>query len=92
MVDKQEDIAEFLPKKLGKKPIDVYNEKKAAFQLNNEIVRRSIDFNRKMYAALDEISKNLNISTSAVIKMALQDYLMRYSVYLKKTGKSHHDE
>ena len=94
MADKEEDITEFLPEKLGRKPIDVYKEKKAAFQLNNEIVRRSIDFNRRMYAALDEISKSLNISTSAVIKMALQEYLMRYSIYLKETetGKSHNDK
>lgn len=82
LADAGEDITKFLPEKLAKKPISIYRDKKAAFQLNEDIVRRSIDFNRKMYASLDEISKSLNISTSAVIKMALQEYLMKYSMYV----------
>ncbi len=89
MADHDDDVTEYLPEKLTKKPTEIYKAKKAAFQLNNEIVRRSIDFNSRMYAALDEISKSLNISTSAVIKMALQEYLMRYSIYVKETGKNH---
>lgn len=48
-------------------------------------VRRNIDYGEELYSLLDEISEELNISTQAIAKMAIQDWVDRH--YLAKAAR-----
>ena len=71
MADKGEDISPYIskPKKNYFKEL---TKKKAQF------FRTNIDFNIEMLSDLDIVASKLSISRQAVIKMVLQDFLIRY--------------
>lgn len=71
MADQGKDVSQYFTKS-GLSPKDIISAKA------QKPLRRSIDFGPEMYEEFEAISRKLNISVSAVIKMALQDYLIKY--------------
>ena len=69
MADKGMDVTPYLSN-----PQKGYADKLAA----KKIRRTTIDFGAEMINDLDKMSSKLNISRQAVIKMALQEFLIRY--------------
>ena len=71
MADKGEDVTPYLskPKRSYAKNLRLKN-----------IKRTTIDFGVEMLTELDQISSKLNISRQAVVKMALQEFLIRYHI------------
>ena len=46
-------------------------------------VRRNIDYGDELYQVLDDLSRELNISTQAIAKMAIQDWIDRHYIAKK---------
>ena len=69
MADRGQDVTPYLSA-----PQKGYAEKLR----EKHIQRTTIDFGLDMLKDLDSIASKLNISRQAVVKMALQDYLIRY--------------
>ncbi len=71
MADRGEDVTPYLSK-----PQHGYAENLR----KKNIKRTTIDFGLEMLNDLDLISSKLNISRQAVVKMALQEFLIRYHI------------
>jgi hypothetical protein len=74
MVMKGEDITSHLPKKLDKD----FHKKLIDKKFPKNVTRTTVDFGSEIVLELEEIAAKNNISKAAVIKMAVQDYLMKF--------------